>query len=117
MLKGSARSIESINIFAALKNCSEHIEEFGGHAQAAGINVRVDKFDDLEEALCEEISKAYTPDDFVQKIYVSEEIDDTFSEKFARELTALEPYGVGHRKPLFSLPAAQGIRYTLHKGH
>ncbi len=103
MLKGSARSIERVNIFTALKNCSQHIAEFGGHAQAAGINISVDKFDDLERALNEEIGKAYSPEDFEQIIYVSEEIDAPVEEKFAKELTAMEPYGVGHRKPLFSI--------------
>ena len=105
MLKGSARSIERINIFNALKNCSEHLEEFGGHAQAAGINIRADKFDDLEKALGEEIGRTYSAEDFQQLIPVSEEITAQFSEKFARELVAMEPYGVGHRKPLFSISA------------
>ncbi len=101
MLKGSARSIESVNIFTALKNCSEHIEEFGGHAQAAGIHIRLDEFDDLERALNEEISRSYTSEDFAQIIPVSEEITSPISEKFAKELAQMEPYGVGHRKPLF----------------
>ena len=105
MLKGSARSIEDINIFTALKNCSEYIEEFGGHAQAAGINIRVENFDKLESALNQEIGEKYTAKDFEQKIYVSEEITSPFSEKFARELVAMEPYGVGHRSPLFVITA------------
>lgn len=105
MLKGSARSIENINIFTALKNCSEYIEEFGGHAQAAGINVRVDKFDELERALNEEIGRTYAPEDFEQIIHVCEEIKGPFPEKFAREIVQLEPYGVGHKRPLFSISA------------
>ncbi|MBO5277364.1 MAG: hypothetical protein J6B05_01765, partial [Clostridia bacterium] len=113
MLKGSARSIESVNIFNALKNCSEHIEEFGGHAQAAGINIRVDKFDDLEGALNKEIGDTYTAEDFEQTIPISEEIDAPFSEKFARELVKMEPYGVGHRKPLFSISAGACTARTV----
>lgn len=105
MLKGSARSIDNVNIFTALKNCSQYIEEFGGHAQAAGVNVRISDFDALERALDEEIGSAYTSEDFEQNIYISEEINAPFPEKFARELAALEPYGVGHRRPLFSLSA------------
>ena len=105
MLKGSARSIDNVNIFNALKNCSQYIEEFGGHAQAAGVNVHVSDFDALERALGEEIGNAYTQEDFEQNIYISEEIDSPFPEKFARELVALEPYGVGHRRPLFSISA------------
>ncbi len=105
MLKGSARSIESINIFLALKACSAHIEEFGGHAQAAGINIRVDKFEDLERALNEEIGSTYTAEDFAQTLPVSEEITSPVGEKFAEELAKMEPYGVGHRKPLFFVSA------------
>ncbi len=115
MLKGSARSIESVNIFTALKNCSQHIEEFGGHAQAAGINVRIDKFDELERALDKEIGDTYTQKDFEQGIVVSEQLDGAVHEKFAKELMLLEPYGVGHRRPLFSFTAgacqARPIKY------
>ena len=105
MLKGSARSIESVNIFTALKNCSEYIEEFGGHAQAAGINLRIENFEKLEKALNEEIEKTYTREDFLPKLYISEEITERFPEKFAHELMALEPCGVGHRRPTFILSA------------
>ena len=105
MLKGSARSIESVNIFDALKNCSEWIEEFGGHAQAAGINVRAENFEALERALDEYIGKTYRREDFIPKIYISEEFSGGFPKKLAKELNALEPYGVGHRRPLFATTA------------
>ena len=104
-MKGSARSIESVNIFDALKNCSGCIEEFGGHAQAAGINIRTENFDTLERALDEYIGRTYAPEDFIPKLYVSEEITSEFSLQLAHELNALEPYGVGHKKPLFYLTA------------
>src|SRR5699024_8902781 len=105
MMKGSARSIESVNIFDALKNCSVFIEEFGSHAQAAGVNVRTENFSRLEEALDGYIGEKCTPEDFIPKLYVSEEITSEVSLKLAHELNALEPYGVGHKKPLFYLTA------------
>lgn len=115
MLKGSARSIESVNIFTALKACAEHIEEFGGHSQAAGVNIRADKFDDLERALDEEIKNRYSAADFEQRIYVSEIIDEPFDERFIRELVKMEPYGVGHRRPMFAIEAgaclAKPVKY------
>ncbi|MBQ8291388.1 MAG: single-stranded-DNA-specific exonuclease RecJ [Clostridia bacterium] len=103
MLKGSARSIESVNIFTALKNCSAYIEEFGGHAQAAGINLRYENFEALENALNCEIGSSYERKDFEQNVFISEEISSPLPDKFARELMAMEPYGVGHRRPLFSI--------------
>ncbi len=116
MLKGSARSIDNVNIFTALKNCSQYIEEFGGHAQAAGVNVHISNFEALERALDKEIGNAYTQEDFEQNIYISEEIDSPFPEKFARELAALEPYGVGHRRPLFSLSVGACAVRTIKAG-
>lgn len=105
LLKGSARSIENVNIFNVLKNCSEYIEEFGGHAQAAGINIKSENFDALESALNKMIGETYTEADFEQTVPVCEKITSTFSSKFAKELMAMEPYGVGHRRPLFSVSA------------
>ena len=105
LLKGSARSVGNVNIFTALKNCAEYIEEFGGHAQAAGINIRFENFDALEKALNEEIGSACSPEEFEQTLPVSEEISQPLNEKFVRELMAMEPCGVGNRSPLFSLSA------------
>jgi single-stranded-DNA-specific exonuclease len=105
MLKGSARSIEDINIFTALKNCSQYIDEFGGHAQAAGINIRLENFDKLERALNEEIGKNYGDGAFEQKVYICEEITSPVTVKLAQEIAAMEPYGVGHRCPWFAVEA------------
>ncbi|MBQ2740395.1 MAG: hypothetical protein IJF39_02090 [Clostridia bacterium] len=105
MLKGSARSIENINIFTALKACSIHIEEFGGHAQAAGINIKTENFDKLEEALNEEIGRTYTEEDLEQRLYVCEEITARFPDKLSKELAMMEPFGVGHRRPQFVISA------------
>ena len=116
MLKGSARSIESVNIFTALKNCSQYIEEFGGHSQAAGVNLRYENFDALERALNEEITNAYSGEDFEQKVYISEEISSPIPEKFAREIMDMEPYGVGHRRPLFVLSAGACTARILKNG-
>lgn len=100
-LKGSARSVENVNIFDALKGCSEFIEEFGGHAQAAGINIKADQFEALERALNDYIGSHYKREDFIPVVYVAERIQGAFPKKLAKELNALEPYGVGHRRPLF----------------
>ena len=101
MLKGSVRSVESINVFEALKACDKLIAEFGGHAQAAGVNIEIKNFDKLEEELNEYLSKHYSPADFEHTAYISGKLERGYSERFARELEMLEPYGVGNRRPLF----------------
>ncbi len=103
MLKGSARSIESVNIFEALKGCAEEIEEFGGHAQAAGVNVRAEKFEDFKRSLNSYIQSHYAREDFTPSLPVCELADDP--ERVAREIAMLEPFGVGNRRPLFAVEA------------
>ncbi len=104
-LKGSARTIESVNIYEALKACSEHIREFGGHAQAAGVNICAEEFEPLKRALDEYIGKTYTKEDFIPSVSVCEDEKLTFDLSFARELERLEPFGVGNKRPLFKIEA------------
>ncbi len=103
MLRGSARSIDGVNIFEALRNCSAYIEEFGGHSQAAGVNVKEECFEALARALDEYVAAHYAREDFIPVIGVSEEIDGAFPRTLAHELELLEPFGVGNRRPVFSV--------------
>ncbi len=104
ILRGSARSIEGVNIYAALKACSQYISEFGGHSQAAGLNVAEENFPLLEQALHRYLEDAYTAEDFVPTLYVCSGMDEN-PVRVARELDMLEPFGVGNKRPLFAVSA------------
>ena len=103
MLRGSARSVENVNIFEALKYAEKYIDEFGGHSQAAGVNVSVENFEALKTLLNEYMSKFYVDEDFYPTVYVSGVLVNEFSLRFARELEMLEPFGVGNKRPVFLL--------------
>lgn len=107
LLRGSARSIENINIYEALKACSKEIEEFGGHSQAAGVNVTAEKFELLKENLDSYIGAHYKREDFVPTLSVWEGFEGGFDKKLAQELNSLEPYGVGNKRPLFTAEAGK----------
>ncbi|MEG0940796.1 MAG: single-stranded-DNA-specific exonuclease RecJ [Oscillospiraceae bacterium] len=51
MGKGSCRSYGDFNLFKALTACSEHLESFGGHAFAAGLNILPDNIEAFRRAL------------------------------------------------------------------
>jgi single-stranded-DNA-specific exonuclease len=42
---GSCRSIEGVDLYAALERCKEHIVQFGGHTMAAGLTVLPEKLE------------------------------------------------------------------------
>ncbi len=102
--RGSARSIDGVNIFEALKACSADIEEFGGHSQAAGVNVKEENFERLKRSLDAYIGAHYAREDFLPSVFVCGEGLGA-DKKFVRELNALEPFGVGNRRPLFTAEA------------
>ena len=106
VLKGSARTIENVNIYEALKACSQYIAEFGGHAQAAGVNVREEDFAALRDALDDYLASAYVREDFLPSLSVCDAEGERFDLALAKELELLEPCGVGNKKPLFALELA-----------
>lgn len=103
VMRGSARSVENVNIFEALKACEDYIEEFGGHSQAAGVNVNAVNFEAFKAALNEYTSSHYSEEDFIPTIRISGVLRGEYSAKFAKELELLEPFGVGNKRPLFLL--------------
>ena len=97
--KGSARSIENINIFELLSDNKNLLKAFGGHPMAAGLSLDEKNIDLLRENLNKSIK--INEDDFVNVIYVDmfcpiQNIDY----KFVKELSLLEPFGKSNSKPI-----------------
>lgn len=101
-LKGSARSIDGLNIFEAINSAKNILVGFGGHSQAAGVTVETVNFDALKKSLNAYVKEYYGKLDVTKKIYAEWNINEPFPTRFARELELLEPFGVGNRKPLFT---------------
>ena len=97
--KGSCRSYGGFNLFDALSACSEHLLSFGGHALAAGLNVRSDKLDDFRRALAE-YYRANKPES-VPEVQPDMLICDgsLLSVENVRSLDLLEPYGNANPRP------------------
>jgi single-stranded-DNA-specific exonuclease len=101
-LAASARSIKGFDVYNALKACSEHIEQFGGHKYAAGLTLKEESYqafkDKFEKVVAETIDKnLLTPE-----IKVDAEINlDDITPKFYRILKQLSPFGPGNMTPVF----------------
>ncbi|MEI6602362.1 MAG: single-stranded-DNA-specific exonuclease RecJ [Clostridia bacterium] len=100
--KGSARSIEGFNIYEALSSCTEILEKFGGHAQAAGLTIRTvqieqlrDRLNAYAEGLEDEI--VFQPRLSLDAMLTPKEI----SFENIAALNRLEPFGCGNNEPVF----------------
>lgn len=106
--KGSCRSIEGLHMFETLGECQDCIKQYGGHAQAAGLTVELDKLAAFKQAFCNAVSQKLTAKDYIPKVIIDFEIlpeDLTFD--LVDELASLEPYGAANPKPLLG---ARSIR-------
>ncbi len=101
LMRGSARSVGSVNIFDAIKACSDLFEEYGGHAMAAGVSIRAENFSKLEKALDEYLSANYTNEDFASVVRVCDGVEGRNENRFIHELKLLEPVGMGNKSPMF----------------
>ena len=114
LLKGSARTVESVNIYEALRACADCLEAFGGHAQAAGVTVRKEKFEALRAAMNGYVRTHYSREDLQPVIAVSAEGAPDLA--LAKELEKLEPCGVGNKRPLFACTAGSVAAGRLKEG-
>ena len=100
--KGSARSIEAVDIFEALAPHRELFIAFGGHAGAAGMTLEVEQLDALSEIL-----ETYVKDKGIDakgksKLYLDEELDlENLSLEAVKSFERLAPFGMDNQKPVF----------------
>lgn len=118
-LKGSARSVDGVNIHDAITATKDLLLGFGGHSQAAGVSVEKDKFKQFDNAINEYVRKGYGKIDKTPKIYVEWDISEPITLRFAKEIDLLEPFGVGNKRPMFttSVCAVDSIPLRLGSAH
>lgn len=100
MGKGSCRSYGDFNIFDALASCSEYLESFGGHAFAAGLNIKSNMVEDFRHALSE-YYRQHPPKertDFEPELLI--EGLELLSIEGVLSLNLLEPCGCCNPRPL-----------------
>lgn len=101
-LKGSARSIDGISIFDALKATSEYFLRFGGHAKAAGLTMKKALLPSFTKSLNAYLSAAYTSDVFVCRRYYEFDIPvSSVTPQLVREIDRLAPFGEDNPAPIF----------------
>lgn len=100
--KGSARSIDGINLFEVMQSCGELFDKFGGHAQAAGFSLPEGKIDALAEALNASVPFSMNDEVFTPKIKAEGLLTaKDVNYKLLDELALMEPFGMGNPKPNF----------------
>ena len=106
--KGSCRSWGGVNLFELLSSCSHLLENFGGHALAAGFTVREENIPALAQALRREVAHSCPGGELPSVLHVDMAIQPhMLSVEAVEALEALEPCGTGNPRPVLLLQGAQ----------
>lgn len=101
-VKGSGRSIEAYNMYEEMTACKELFTRYGGHKMAAGLSLRGEEdVEAFRKALNENCR--LTEEDFEEIVHIDVPMPLAYADRnFIKELSLLEPFGVGNPKPLFA---------------
>jgi len=99
--RGSARSIPSFDLYRALSDCKELLKGFGGHKQAAGLELDSQGISCFEDRINSIADKTLSEKDFVPALEIDADIDfSDISFNLTKEFAMLEPFGFGNPEPL-----------------
>lgn len=101
-LTGSCRSIEGVDIHAALVGCAETLVRFGGHRQAAGLTLLPERLPDFIEAMDRWLWENVPPEAYIPAEKYDTELDfEHVTPGLVAALEGLQPTGFGNPAPVF----------------
>lgn len=111
LITGSARSVAEFNLHDALEECSELLEQFGGHYHAAGLTLKEENLDAFALKFEQVAKSRMNPEMLVEEQIVDMELsfDQIYTPeenrmkipRLKRILRQFEPHGPGNMKPVF----------------
>lgn len=101
-LTGSARSIPGLDLFDALDQCSDLLEQFGGHTMAAGLTLIPSNFELFRDRFDSVVANLLGNEHPVPVIEVDAEISfEEITPRFFKLLQMFEPFGPENMNPVF----------------
>ncbi len=102
-LAASARSVKGFDVYNALEQCAEFIEQFGGHKYAAGLTLEPKQYENFKNKFEEVVKKTIDKNLLIPEISIDAELYlSEISPKFFRIIQQMAPFGPLNLKPVFS---------------
>ena len=99
--RGSARSIEGVNIVEILREVDDLLEEYGGHKMAAGFSLKTELIPEFDRRL-QIVMKKYDSQILIPKIKVDAKLElSDVNEALFKDIKKIRPYGSGNPEPVF----------------
>jgi len=99
---GSARSIPGFDLYQAITECADLLENYGGHMYAAGITLKPENIQKFRDRFEEVVRNSCNPELLIPQIEIDAELKfNDITPKLIRILKQFEPYGPENNAPVF----------------
>jgi single-stranded-DNA-specific exonuclease len=117
---GSARSVHGFDVYEAISECADLLDQFGGHMYAAGLTLDIDKVAEFTEKFEQVVAAKITADQLTPVIDVDLVIPfDRITFKFYNIIKQMGPFGPENMHPVFVSENVYALGYPkiLKKEH
>ena len=99
---GSSRSVRGFDIYTAIKNNRDLLENFGGHTNAVGLTLKEENIPEFKRRLEEYVESHIEDEQVTPSIDVDCELGfDEINDSFVRYMKLFNPFGPENQKPVF----------------
>jgi single-stranded-DNA-specific exonuclease len=109
---GSARSVAGFDVYKAIEECSDLLDQFGGHQFAAGLTMPLHNVPDFQKKFEEVVANTMLPEYRYPQIIIDADLNfDQISTSFYKILQQMAPFGPHNMPPVFQTPSVKSV-YT-----
>ena len=102
MVTGSARSVGGFDVYKAIQECEDLLENFGGHTYAAGLSLPVENVEQFTQRFEAYVAQHINTEQAVPTIDIDAELSfRDINRRFQNDLRRMRPYGPDNEKPVF----------------
>lgn len=99
---GSARSVRGFNVYEALHECRDLLENYGGHFYAAGMTMHPDRVTDFAARFEAVVASTIPPQLLIPEIEIDAELMlADIKQPFYNIIRQFEPFGPANMRPVF----------------
>ena len=117
---GSARSVPGFDVYEAIEECSDLLEQFGGHMYAAGLTLKAENVPAFRQKFEEVVSRRIKPEQLTPLVDVDLNVHlRQLTPKFYRILQQMQPFGPQNMTPVFVSENVKlrGLPYLMKEKH
>ncbi|CAG5012303.1 Single-stranded-DNA-specific exonuclease RecJ [Dyadobacter sp. CECT 9275] len=99
---GSARSVPGFDVYEAIEECADLLEQFGGHTFAAGLTLPLDNIEAFRQRFDDIVRNKILPEQLIPRVSIDLDLDlASITPKFYQILKQMGPFGPGNMPPVF----------------